>query len=199
MQSSKQGSVAHQTKLVRVANRGRWLIRQRSYVLTDTAALTAVTKHQSMLISHSEVRSLSQSLQYRVAIEGECSFTQVLVTQQHRSALGAFKASSPVVGWAVQGAAVVGLGVAVRDSNRTRRVATQGSVAHQTKLVRVNRYCSLKSTDQTPGNAHLTQKLVTITLVQSSYATCVWPMTYTKVPLGYSSSAQHLAHTELAH
>eukprot|EP00953_Heterococcus_sp_UTEX-ZZ885_P039924 20428-Heterococcus_DN1.PRE.1 len=142
MQNSKQGSVAHQTKLVRDANRGRWLIRQRSYVLTDTAALTAVTKHQSMLISHSEVRSLSQSLQYRVAIE----------------ALGVkYLLGAAVVGWAVQGAAVVGLGVAARDSNRTRRVATQGSVAHQTKL--------------------------------SSYATCVWPMTYTKVPLQQQRSA----------
>src|SRR6185436_9266345 len=34
-----------------------------------------------------------------------------------------------VVGFGVTGAAVVGAGVAVRENNRTRRVATQGSVA----------------------------------------------------------------------
>jgi hypothetical protein len=97
--------------------------------------------------------------------------------------LGAAVVGLAVVGLAVHGAAVVGLAVvgfavhgaavAVRGNNRTRRVATQGSVAHQTKLVRVNRYCSLKSTDQTPVNAHLTlrsQKLVTINLTQSCYA-----------------------------
>jgi hypothetical protein len=97
--------------------------------------------------------------------------------------LGAAVVGLAVVGRAVHGAAVVGLAVvgfavhgaavAVRGNNRARRVATQGSVAHQTELVRVNRYCSLKSTDQTPVNAHLTlrsQKLVTINLTQSCYA-----------------------------
>jgi hypothetical protein len=79
-----------------------------------------------------------------------------------------------VVGLAVVGFAVHGAAVAVRGNIRTRRAATQGSVAHQTKLVRVYRYCSLKSTDhQTPVNAHPTlrsQKLVTNNLIQSCYA-----------------------------
>eukprot|EP00953_Heterococcus_sp_UTEX-ZZ885_P001370 1256-Heterococcus_DN1.PRE.1 len=69
-----------------------------------------------------------------------------------------------VVGFAVHGAAVVGLGVAVRDSIRTRGVATQGSAAHQTIVVRVNSYCILTPTDQTPVIADLTlrrRKLVT--------------------------------------
>jgi hypothetical protein len=44
-----------------------------------------------------------------------------------------------VVGLAVVGFAVHGAAVAVRNNNRTRRVVTQGSVAHQTKLVRVNK------------------------------------------------------------
>jgi hypothetical protein len=71
--------------------------------------------------------------------------------------LGAAVVGLAVVGLAVHGAAVVGLAVvgfavhgaavAVRGNTRTRRVVTQGSVAHQTKLVRVDRYCSLKSTD----------------------------------------------------
>eukprot|EP00953_Heterococcus_sp_UTEX-ZZ885_P037203 19128-Heterococcus_DN1.PRE.1 len=77
------------------------------------------------------------------------------------------------VGLAVVGFAVHGAAVAVRGNNRTRRVATQGSVAHQTALVCVNSYCSLKSTDQTPVNADLTRrrrKLVTINLMQSRYA-----------------------------
>jgi transcription elongation GreA/GreB family factor len=55
-----------------------------------------------------------------------------------------------VVGLAVVGFAVHGAAVAVRDNNRTRRAATQGSVAHQTNVVRVNSCCSLESIDQTP-------------------------------------------------
>jgi hypothetical protein len=70
--------------------------------------------------------------------------------------VGSAVAGAAVVGCGVTGAAVVGVGVAVRDSNRTRSAATQGSVAHQTKLVRVSWYCSLKSTDQTPVTAHIT-------------------------------------------
>eukprot|EP00953_Heterococcus_sp_UTEX-ZZ885_P020211 11312-Heterococcus_DN1.PRE.1 len=81
---------------------------------------------------------------------------------------GAAVVGLAVVGTAVHGAAVVGLAVAVRDSIRTRSVVTQGSVTHQTKLARVNRYCSLKSTDQTPVNAHLTLK-TTLLSTRSAY------------------------------
>jgi hypothetical protein len=56
------------------------------------------------------------------------------------------RVGAAVVGWAVQGAAVVGLGVAERQQQNAQS-STQGSVAHQTKLARVNRYCNLKSTD----------------------------------------------------
>jgi hypothetical protein len=99
-----------------------------------------------------------------LAVHGACIGFAVVGLAVHGAA---------VVGLAVVGFAVHGAAVAVRGNNRTRRVATQGSVAHQTKLVRVNRCCSLKSTDQTPVNAHSTlrsQKLVTINLTQSCYA-----------------------------
>jgi hypothetical protein len=69
-----------------------------------------------------------------------------------------------VVGFAVHGAAVVGLGVAVRHSIRTCSVATQGSVAHQTKLVRVHRCCSLNSTDLTTVTAHLTLRSLSLSV-----------------------------------
>jgi hypothetical protein len=67
-----------------------------------------------------------------------------------------------VVGLAVVGFAVHGAAVAVRGNNRTRRVATQGSVAHQTKLVRVHRCCSLNSTDLTTVTAHLTLRSLSL-------------------------------------